>query len=169
MNERLNSYLRAWVVASFFMLTFPTAEAQQVDSSIIENGSSVAIEYTLSLEDGSVVGSNVGQEPLTYTQGGKQILPALEEALTGMRAGDEKQVTLSADDAYGQVREDAFREVPLEQIPEEARHVDALLSVPGRPGNIRVHEVRDSTVVLDFNHPLAGHDLTFDIRIMSVE
>ncbi|MDJ0957668.1 MAG: FKBP-type peptidyl-prolyl cis-trans isomerase [Arenicellales bacterium] len=168
MNERLTD-LRILVVASFLMLTFPTTEAQQGDAPVIENGSNVALEYTLSLTDGSVVGSNVGEEPLTYTQGGKQILPALEEALIGMRAGDEKKVTLSADDGYGQVRDDAFREVPLEQIPEEARHVDALLSVPGRQGNIRVHEIRESTAVLDFNHPLAGEVLTFDIRIMSVE
>ena len=65
MNERLRSYLPVWVVASSFMLTFPTAEAQQGDSSTIENGKNVAIEYTLSLNDGAVVGSNVGQEPLT--------------------------------------------------------------------------------------------------------
>ena len=168
MNER-RSYLQLSAGALFLMLTFPTIEAQQGDSPAIEDGSNVALEYTLSLADGSVVGSNVGQEPLTYTQGGKQILPALEEALTGMRAGDEKKVMLNADDAYGQVRDDAFREVPLEQIPEEARHVDALLSVPGRTGSIRVHEIREDMAVLDFNHPLAGQDLTFDIRIMSVE
>ena len=168
MNER-RSYLQLSAGALFLMLTFPATEAQQGDSPAIEDGSNVALEYTLFLADGSMVGSNVGQEPLTYTQGGKQILPALEDALTGMRAGDEKKVMLSADDAYGQVRDDAFREVPLEQIPEEARHVDALLSVPGRQGNIRVHEVREDVAVLDFNHPLAGQDLTFDIRIMSVE
>ena len=86
-----------------------------------------------------------------------------------MRAGEEKRVTLSAENAYGEVQEDAFREVPLDRIPPEARHVDALLTVPGRAVTIRVHEIRESTAVLDFNHPLAGQDLTFDIRIMSVE
>ena len=167
MNKRLR-YLRLSAVALSLMLTFPAA-AQQGDSSMIENGSNVALEYTLTLTDGEVVGSNVGKAPLTYIQGEKQILPALEEALEGMRVGDEKKVTLSVDDAYGQVRDDAFREVPLEQIPEEARHVDALLSVPGRAGSIRVHEIREDIAVLDFNHPLAGEALTFDVRIMSVD
>lgn len=167
MNERLN-YSILLTAILFLILTFPTA-AQQEDTQTIGNGSNVTLEYTLSLTDGSVVSSNVGQEPLTYTQGEKQILPALEEAIVGMRSGDEKKVTLSADDAYGQVRDDAFHEVPLEQIPEEARHVDALLKAPGRPGNVRVHEIREETVIVDFNHPLAGKELTFDIHVVSVE
>ena len=167
MNERFR-YFQFLIAALSLIVAYPST-AQQEDSSTIGNGSNVALEFTLSLSDGSVVGSNVGREPLTYVQGEKQILPALEQALTGMRTGDEKQVTLSADDAYGQVRNDAFREVPLDQIPEEARHVDALLTVPGRSGSIRVHEIREKVAVLDFNHPLAGQSLTFDIRIMSVE
>ena len=110
MNEGFR-HLQFLIAALSLIVAYPSA-AQQEDSSIIGNGSNVALEFTLSLSDGSVVGSNVGKEPLAYVQGEKQILPALEQALTGMRAGDEKQVTLSADDAYGQVQVDAFREIP---------------------------------------------------------
>jgi len=136
---------------------------------MIEEGSNVAFEYTLSLDDGSVIESNVGEESMSYIQGQQQILPALEDELTGMQAGDEKKVTLVAEDAYGALQDDAFREVPLENIPADARTVGTTLSSPGYEGSIRVHELRDETVILDFNHPLAGKSLTFDIRIISVE
>lgn len=154
-------------VVSVFVTTVPlSAIAQQ---GAIGEGSSVTLEYTLTLADGSMVGSNVGKEPLVYQQGQKQILPALEAALTGMSAGEEKRVELGADDAYGQVQADAFREVPLEELPEDAHQVGALLSLQGRPGAIRVHEIREQVAILDFNHPLAGKDLTFDIRVIAVE
>jgi FKBP-type peptidyl-prolyl cis-trans isomerase SlyD len=136
---------------------------------MIEAGRTVGFEYTLSLDDGSVVQSNRDGEPLTYVHGENQILPALEQELEGLTVDDQKAVKLAAEDAYGDVKDDAFQEVPSEQIPENARKVGAQLSAQGYNGAIRVHEVKDETVVLDFNHPLAGQNLTFDIRVVSVE
>lgn len=136
---------------------------------MIEPGKTVAFEYTLKLEDGSVVQSNKDSEPLTYVHGENQILPALEQQLEGLDVDDQKAVTLGPEEAYGDVRPEAFREVPTEQIPEGARREGAQLSAQGYEGPIRVHEVKDETVVLDFNHPLAGKNLTFDIRVVSVE
>lgn len=136
---------------------------------MIEAGKTVGFEYTLKLDDGSVVQSNKGGEPLKYVHGENQILPALEQQLEGLDVDDEKNVKLPADEAYGEIKEEAFQEVPTEQIPEDARRVGAQLSAQGYNGAIRVHEVKDDTVVLDFNHPLAGQDLTFDIRVVSIE
>lgn len=136
---------------------------------MIQPGKTVGFEFTLKLEDGSVVQSNEGAEPLTYVHGESQILPALEEQLEGLGVDDRKAVKLAAEEAYGEVKDEAFQEVPAEQIPEDARRVGAQLSAEGFNGAIRVHEVRSDTVVLDFNHPLAGKDLTFDIRVVSVE
>ncbi|MBN1240243.1 MAG: peptidylprolyl isomerase [Gammaproteobacteria bacterium] len=136
---------------------------------MIEAGKTVGFEYTLKLDDGSVVQSNKGGEPLKYVHGENQILPALEQQLEGLDVDDEKNVKLSAEDAYGEIKEEAFQEVPTEQIPEDARRVGAQLSAQGYNGAIRVHEVKDETVVLDFNHPLAGQDLMFDIRVVSIE
>lgn len=167
MRARL-SYLLFFMVGVLTMPT-PPVLADQHNSAMIGTGSRVAFEYTLSLADGSVVQSNVGKEALSYTQGDKQILPALEDALSGMRVGDEKKLTLAAQDAYGEVKDDAFREVPLDSIPQDAQRVGALLSAPGYEGSIRVDQIREETAVLDFNHPLAGEALTFDIRIISVE
>lgn len=136
---------------------------------MIEAGKTVGFEYTLKLDDGSVVQTNKGEEPLKYVHGENQILPALEQQLEGLDVDEEKNVKLPAEEAYGDVKEEAFQEVPTEQIPEDARRVGAQLSAQGYNGAIRVHEVKDETVVLDFNHPLAGQDLTFDIRVVSIE
>jgi peptidylprolyl isomerase len=138
------------------------------ETTLISDGSLVQIEYTLSLADGSVVQSNVEQEPLAYVQGSGQLLPSLEQQLVGRAANDEVDVTLEAADAYGPVDEALFRTVPLEQLPEDARSVGTLLRADGFEGPIRVSEVTDENAVLDFNHPLAGEDLTFKIKVLSV-
>ena len=135
---------------------------------MIQPGKKVGFEYTLTLDDGSVVQSNRDSDPMVYVHGESQILPELERQLEGLEVDDKKEVHLKAVDAYGAVRDDAFHEVPSDQIPEDARRVGAQLSAQGYEGPIRVHEVRDETVVLDFNHPLAGQDLKFDIRVVSM-
>ena len=134
---------------------------------MIEDGKQVSIMYTLTV-DGDVVDSNVGGEPLVYVQGGGQILPGLEAELVGLKVGDTESVMLVAADGYGETTEEAFMEVPLEQIPEEARQVDAQLQSPDYPGPIRVVEVKEEVVVLDFNHPLAGKDLAFEIEVVGI-
>jgi FKBP-type peptidyl-prolyl cis-trans isomerase 2 len=139
---------------------------------VIEEGSKVSIEYTLTLNDGSTADTNVGGEPLVYNQGQQEILPALEEALVGLAAGDTKQVVLTAEEGYGLVDPDGFQEVEPDIVPEDARTVGTLLVASDPEGNeqpIRVHEVADDKIVLDFNHPLAGEALNFDIKILGIE
>ena len=139
---------------------------------MIENGRSVSVEYTLKLDDGTTVDTNVGEEPLIYQHGNNEILPALEEALLGQAVGDSKQVKLTAEQGYGPVNPDAYQEVPVEEVPEEARVVGTLLvatTPEGEQQPIRVHELKQETVVLDFNHPLAGEALNFDVKIVAVE
>lgn len=149
------------------LLVSPSGMAQEEDP-VIGEGTTVGFEYTLSLEDGTVVESNVDGDAFTYTQGEGQILPALEAELVGLGVDDTKEVTLEPADAYGEVNPEAFQEIPIAQVPEEARVVGTVLGAQGYDGPIRVHEVREETVVLDFNNPLAGRTLTFDIRIVSV-
>ncbi len=131
-----------------------------------------SIEYSVFLEDGSQVDTNVGEKPLVYEEGEGQILPKLEEEIQDMTIGDSKRVTLSAEEAYGPVDPEAYQHVDLELIPEEAREVDAMLVAQDQDGNrrqVRVHEVHDDGVVLDLNHPLAGKSLTFDVKLLGVE
>ncbi len=146
-----------------------TAEEEVI---VIENGKEVSIEYTLKLDDGTTVDTNVGEDPLVYTQGSSQILPALEEALAGHMVGDNKAVKLTAEQGYGAVNPEAYQEVELDTVPEDARTVGTMLVATDPDGQqqpIKVHEVKENTIVLDFNHPLAGQALNFEIQILDIQ
>lgn len=135
---------------------------------VIARGSKVDIEYTLTLDDGSTVQSNVGGKPLSYVAGEGQIIPGLEAALDGKAARARVKVRIPAEQAYGLTDPKKMQEVPLDKIPEDARKAGTLLSAQGFDGPIRVAEVRPDVVVLDFNHPLAGKALTFDVLVLSI-
>jgi FKBP-type peptidyl-prolyl cis-trans isomerase 2 len=144
------------------------------ENKVITEGSKVSLEYTLALDSGETVDSNAGedQEPLVYTQGNNEIIPALEKELDGLAEGDEKQVTLEPEQAYGEVNPEAYQEVPLEQIPENARQAGQLLIMQDQQGNqqqIRISEIREETALLDLNHPLAGETLHFDVKILDIQ
>jgi FKBP-type peptidyl-prolyl cis-trans isomerase SlyD len=139
---------------------------------VVADGKTVSIEYTLHLDDGTKVDSNVGEEPLVYEHGRQQILPALERALTGLKENDTKEVHLTTDEGYGPSDPDKFKSVELEAIPHEGRQVGTILTARDEDGNeqnVRVHSVGDDEAVLDFNHLLAGKDLRFSVRILSIE
>ncbi len=138
----------------------------------VSEGKSISIEYTLKLDDDKVVDSNVGGNPLVYTHGTHQIIPGLEKAMEGMNVGETKQVTVRPDEGYGQVDRNAFIEVQKEQVPSQALDVGVALQVTGPEGKVftaRVDEIKDSSVVLDFNHPLAGQTLHFDVKVLKIQ
>jgi FKBP-type peptidyl-prolyl cis-trans isomerase SlyD len=139
---------------------------------IVSLGKKVTMRYTLKLDDNEVADTNVGAEPLTFVGGARQIIPELEKALQGMKVGDKKLVTIEADDGYGVINTDAFKEVEKDQIPSEGLKVGAELQGKGEDGKIvssRVVEIKEETVLLDFNHPLAGKTLYFDVKILDIE
>ena len=138
----------------------------------IANGTNVSLEYTLKLEDETVVDTNVGSAPLTYTHGSNEIIPGLEKALSGMKVGESTQVVVPAEEAYGGVDSGAIQEVPKEQLPPDALSVGTQVQAQddsGGPLQARVIEVKDQTVVLDFNHPLAGKTLYFDVKVLDIQ
>ena len=147
----------------------PAAPVPPADiSPVIAKGKTVAIEYTLTLEDGSTVQSNVGGAPLSFVAGKGQIIPGLEAALEGKAARERVKVTVPPEQAYGISDPQKMQQVSLDKIPEEARKVGKLLRAEGIDGPVRVAEVRPDAVVLDFNHPLAGKALTFDVLVLSI-
>ena len=140
------------------------------DMSVSE-GRQVSIEYTLKLEDQSVVDSNVGGAPLTYVQGAHQIIPGLEKSLSGLKVGDKKEVTVIPEEGYGIVDTKALLEVNKEQLPPDSIKIGSNLQGRDNNGNVlsaRVTEIKDNTVVLDFNHPLAGKTLYFEVRVLNI-
>ncbi len=153
--------------------TQPAAPSAAPDSGPpIAAGSTVRLEYVLTDDAGTVLDSNKGREPLTYRQGERQIIPGLEEALAGMHAGDEKQVTVKPEDGYGRLDPAAQTEVPKELIPADSLTVGTRLVARSPDGDtrlVRIKEVRESTVIIDLNHPLAGMTLHFAVKVLEVE
>ena len=134
----------------------------------ITDGSKVKIDYTLTM-DGEVVDSSEGRSPLAYTQGSGQIIPGLEKALLGLEAGDEKQVVVSPQEGYGEVNPGAFRQIPKTSLPEDlVPKVGMMLAVQGPAGQsrpVKVSEVKDDSIAVDLNHPLAGKTLNFKVKV----
>lgn len=146
--------------------------AVDVAAEEIEEGKEVAIEYVVRLDDGTVADTNQGREPLVFEHGEGKILPALESELEGMEPGDEVEVTLPPEKAYGKLNPEAVVEVDAERIPEEARQVGMSIVVRDQAGNqrqARVRGISNGKVTLDFNHPLAGKTLHFKVKVLSVE
>ena len=140
-------------------------------ASAIHEGAVVSIEYTLTDEAGTVIDSNVGKDMLSYIHGAGQIVRGLERELNGLKVGDRKKVQVKPQDGYGPINEKAFQEIPREGIPPEAQKAGTMLMTKapdGRAIPVRVHEVKDKTVVVDFNHPLAGKTLNFDVKVMEI-
>jgi FKBP-type peptidyl-prolyl cis-trans isomerase SlyD len=148
-----------------------TRPAEAPAGAAIAPGSNVQIEYTLREQGGPTIESSKGRGPVTFTHGQQQLLPRLERELLGMRAGEEKTVVVKPEDAYGTVDPTAVKEVPKSMMPPDSLKVGLLLlarDAKGEQGPVRVKEIKDSTVVLDLNHPLAGKTLEFDVRVLSV-
>lgn len=137
-----------------------------------KNGDTVRIHYTGKLDDGTEFDSSAGRDPLEFTLGDGDIIPGFEAAVVGMSAGDNKTVEIASNDAYGPRHEEGVQEVERSVIPDEIElKVGAQLQATGPDGNplmMIVTDLNDSHVTLDANHPLAGHDLTFDIELVEI-
>ena len=159
-------------IFSLIIIIGALTQASADEATVISDGSNVAIEFTIYLKDGSVFGGNSEEDPLMFQQGQGQIPAALENALAGLKADDRKKVTLTPEQAYGPVNPDAFVDVEIDRIPEDARTVGAGLIVNDPNGNrrfVKVHEIKDDIIVIDLNHPLAGKEITFDVHVLTVE
>jgi len=138
----------------------------------VEDKKVVGIDYTLFLEDGSIADSTEGEEPLYFLYGNANIIPGLEKALAGLSVGDEKIVDISAEDAYGEIDEDAFEEMPLKAFPSDAKMEKgmsfALIDEEDNHIPATVHEVGTETITMDLNHPLAGQKLKFNVKVVDI-
>jgi peptidylprolyl isomerase len=136
------------------------------------SGDTVLFHYTGCLNDGTVFDSSSGREPLRVTLGTGQVIQGVDEALLGMAPGEEKSVTVAADEAYGPHRPELLHEVQREAIPPEV-DVQVGKQLEGRDTagqrlRLTVVDVADETVTLDANHPLAGQDLKFDLQLVQI-
>ena len=136
-------------------------------------GSTVTISYIGTLDNGRIFHSTDEQGPLTFTLGSDQIFPALEQAVIGKRVGDVKNVILTAAEAYGPRLQENIIQVSRQSFPAGKDIIAGQkLSIDFKGGTSKVMivtAVNDSGVTLDGNHPLAGCDLTFALRLDTVE
>ena len=153
-------------------LAFSATAEKAKDDRVVKDGLVISLEYTLKSPEGKVIETSKGREPLKYIHGQKMMIPGLEKALTGMKVGGEKNVTVKPEDGYGKINPNAVQEIPKEKIPENALKVGAVLAARSPEGNVvpmTVKQIKDKTVVMDMNHPMAGKTLVFDVKVVDIQ
>lgn len=141
-------------------------------SATVAPGKKVSLEYSLVLEEQETITTNAGHDPLVYEHGKHEIIPTLEQALEGLTVGDRKQITLKPEEAYGPVIQEAVVEVDTERLPQDSRMAGALVQLGMPDGNTldgRVTAINHHKATVDFNHPLAGKTLHFDITVVAIQ
>jgi len=129
-----------------------------------------SVEYTVKNENGEVVDTNVGGAPLEFISGKNQMIPGFEKAVTEMNVGEEKEVKIPSSEAYGEYREDLTQTLPKEQFEGIELQKGMTLYGQGPDGQtvaVTVKDFNDNEVTIDYNHPLAGQDLTFTIKVLN--
>ncbi len=137
----------------------------------IEDGQVVSMDYTLRV-DGELIDSSDGRGPLEFIQGTGNIIPGLERELYNMVIGDNKKVSVAPADGYGELDNEAFIDVPRAEFPDniplEKGIEIQVRDQSGHPMYARIDAIADESIKLNFNHPLAGKTLNFDVTIMGV-
>ncbi len=162
-----HSTLVIGIALTLAFLPLSACTSKTEDSPTIADGANVSIEYTLTLPDGTEVDSNVGKDPLPFTQGTGQLISGLERQMIGMKAGETAVIFVEATEAYGEYDLEKKMTVDKNNMPPDVQVGSQLAGPGGQP--VTVTEVTETSVTVDINHPLAGKDLMFDVRILTVE
>ncbi|MCP9200377.1 peptidylprolyl isomerase [Gramella sp. GC03-9] len=142
--------------------------------SQVKQNDAVKVHYTGKLEDGQVFDSSVERgEPIEFTLGQGQLIPGFEDGLIGMEVNEKKTINIPKEEAYGEPKAELIQEVDKNQLPEELKPEVGMplvsKSPDGREINLVVTEVKDDSIVVDANHPLAGKDLIFDLEVLEIK
>jgi len=137
-----------------------------------KTGDTVKVHFEGSLEDGSIFGSTINDEPFEFTIGQKHMLPGFENAVIGMQKGDTKTITLPPEEAYGLHKKELVHVMNRSGFPKEINlEIGKTLRVRTQDGKYTVVTIKDFTedsIVLDENEPLAGETLTFNIELIDI-
>ena len=137
-----------------------------------KSGDTVKIHYTGTLADGTQFDSSAGRDPLEFALGSGQVIPGFDRAVDGMAVGESKSITIAAEDAYGERHDQLVQDVPKSALPDDMQpEVGMQLqseSPDGQVIQLVITAVSDETITVDGNHPLAGHELKFDIELVAI-
>ncbi len=134
----------------------------------VAKGDVVNVYYTGTLSDGSVFDSNVGKESLEFTVGSGQLIEGFDKGVIGMKLNETKKITIPAKEAYGEPRKELVIKIPKSDFGEnEVKEGMGVKTESGEEGIIK--EVKGDEITVDFNPPLAGKDLTFEIKVASID
>ncbi|WP_035336918.1 peptidylprolyl isomerase [Dokdonia sp. PRO95] len=140
--------------------------------SKVKGSDVVKVHYTGKLADGQVFDSSLQREPLQVELGKGQLIPGFENALIDMVVNEKKTVTITKEEAYGDVQQELFQKVPKTQLPEEIKPEVGVILVASRPDGseqqLRVSEVNEDHIIVDANHPLAGQTLEFELELLEI-
>ena len=137
----------------------------------VEKGNKLKVEYTGTLEDGTVFDSSEKHgQPLEFEVGTGQLIKGFDEGVIGMEKGEEKEITIPADQAYGQPRDELVQKVPKDKLPEDIKEGALLISkLPnGQQIPAKIVKIEDKEVIVDLNHPLAGKTLKFKVKVLEI-
>ena len=137
----------------------------------IQKNHVVSFDYTLKSDDGTLIDTSNGRDPLTYLHGAGALIPGMEKALEGKSEGEDFKVTIPPAEAYGDRNENLLHKVDrkeLAHLPDLALGMELEVKADGAPLIMTIVELNDEFVVLDGNHPLAGQTLNFDIQVKTI-
>lgn len=142
------------------------------DAAAAKNGDTVQVEYTGKLDDGSTFDTSRGREPLVFTLGQGEMIPAFESAILGMKVGQKKTFTLSAEQAYGPYYKEKVVVFPRNMIPQDITpEIGMILQQTQEDGTVitaTITGITAESITLDANHPLAGKDLNFEVELLDI-
>lgn len=138
----------------------------------VEDGVQVSVEYTGTLDDGTVFDKSEGRGPLTFVIGKKMMIPGFEQGLLGMKLNDEKELKLLPADAYGERKDELQQKVPKAQLPQEVEPKEGMMLMLQNPQGqqlpAKITAVGTDDITLDLNHPLAGQNLNFKVKVTEI-
>jgi len=139
----------------------------------VSKGNKVVLEYEGKLDSGEIFDSSKGREPLEFVAGAGMVIKGFDESVIGMKKGEEKEFHIEAKNAYGEARPELVREIPKAMIKTDKEMKAGMVIMMATPDGhqipLLIKEVKKDVVVLDINHPLAGKNLNFKIKVLDIK
>lgn len=132
----------------------------------------ITMNFTLKDDEGKVMDTTSGQEPFSFISGQNQILPRLEEQIGGMLIGSKKDVVLTPEEGYGKFEQEAVRNVKRSEFPEDTELKEGMgfmaTGPDGKQYQFFIKDIKDDDIQVDFNHPMAGKTLHFNVELVNL-